>query len=69
MNTNDDANGLAGQGVQFVCVSHLPDVFERYVGSNSHVNPYPIVLYDNSSENVGIAERYNHFIEQQMGEG
>ncbi len=69
MSKNDDANGFAGQRLQLVCVSHLPDVFARYVGSNSHVNRYPIVLYDNSSENVGIAERYNHFIEQQMGEG
>ena len=66
---NDDANGFAGQRLQLVCVSHLPDVFGRYVGSNSHVNRYPIVLYDNSVEKVGIAERYNHFIERQMGEG
>jgi len=69
MSKNDDANGFAGQRLQLVCVSHLPDVFERHVGSNSHVNRYLIVLYDNSIENVGLAERYNHFIEQQMGEG
>jgi len=69
MSRNDEANGLAGQRLQLVCVSHRPDVFERYVGSNSHVNRHPIVVYDNSRENAGIAERYNQFIEQQMGEG
>lgn len=69
MDNQGKANGLEGQGLQLVCVSHCPDIFESYVGSNRHVNRYPVVLYDNSVENVGIAERYNHFIEQRTEAG
>lgn len=55
--------------LQLVCVSHRPEMVERYIGSNPNVNGYPATLYDNRAENIGIAERYNHFIENEMRDG
>lgn len=56
------------ENLHFVCVSHKPDIYQRHVGSNRHIQHYPITLYDNSIENAGIPERYNHFIEYRLPE-
>ncbi|CAM3951038.1 glycosyltransferase [Smaragdicoccus niigatensis] len=55
--------------VQYVCVSHRPEIFEKYVGSNTNIPANAVQLYDNTTENVGIASRYNDFIDNQMGDG
>lgn len=59
---------LADDRLQLVCVSHRPELFARHIRGNENVNGYAISLYDNTVENVGIAERYNHFIENAMGD-
>lgn len=52
--------------LQIVCVSHELELYRRHVGGNPHVNRHPICLYDNRLENVGVAARYNHFIETRL---
>ena len=55
--------------VQFVCVSHRPAIFDAFVGNNPNVSPSRLHKYDNSVENIGIASRYNDFIETTMADG
>ncbi len=55
--------------IQYVCVSHRHDIFQRHVGDNPHVPAEQVIRYDNSVENIAIPLRYNHFVENTMGDG
>lgn len=57
------------EAIQLVCVSHRADIYDKYVGTNPHVDKALVTRYDNSVENVAIPVRYNHFIEHEMGDG
>jgi len=63
------AGVAAATTVQLVCVSHRPDIYDKYVGTNKFVRRHDLTLYDNRVENIGIAARYNSFIENEMDDG
>lgn len=63
------AQTVGADTAQFVCVSHKPEMVERYIGSNSNINTHPVTVYDNRVNNIGIPHRYNHFIDHAMGDG
>jgi hypothetical protein len=52
--------------IQIICVKNNDVVFRSMIGENSHMNRYPITVYDNAQENIGIPKRYNDFIEHRM---
>lgn len=52
--------------VQIVCVVNNLDIFNKAFKDNACISRLPVHRYDNTTENVGIAQRYNHFIQQYM---
>jgi SAM-dependent methyltransferase len=64
-----DADDPAATGFQIVCVSHRPQMFDEYVGTNPFSNRHQIHRYDNSVENLPLPVRYNQFIDYEMDDG
>ena len=54
--------------LKIVTVVNKFDIFNKVIDENKAINNYPIIVYDNSTENIGISERYNHFIDKNIGE-
>jgi len=64
--------GRTGRGerhkkmIQIVTVVNNFDVFNSTIRENRFMNAFPIHLYDNTRDNIGISRRYNDFIENHM---
>jgi len=52
--------------LQIICVVSDFAVYESVIGSNPFMNRLPIRVYDNTTRNVGIPQRYNDFIDHHM---
>jgi len=52
--------------LEIVCVSNNLETFNQVIGANPNMNKYPITMFDNSNENIGISKRYNSYIEQNI---
>lgn len=52
--------------IEIVCVSNDLDTFNKVISANPYMNKYPITMFDNSIENIGISKRYNKFIESNI---
>jgi hypothetical protein len=54
------------EAVQIITVVSKFEIFEEMIGKNPFMNRYPIQVYDNTVENLGIPKRYNDFIDRAM---
>lgn len=52
--------------IQIVTVVNKFDVFNSTVRENRFMNAFPVHVYDNTRDNIGISRRYNDFIENHM---
>lgn len=50
------------KSIEIVCVANDLEMFNQVIGTNSNMNKYPITIFDNSIENIGISKRYNSYI-------
>ncbi len=49
--------------LKIVTVVNDFDTFSRCIGENSHLKDSEVIVFDNNVENIGVAERYNSFID------
>lgn len=54
--------------LKIVCVSNNLEAFNNVIAENPNINRFPVKMYDNSVENIGIAKRYNSFIEENVNQ-
>lgn len=54
------------KNIEIACVSNNLETFNQVVASNPYMNNYPITMFDNSTENIGISKRYNCYIEENV---
>src|SRR5574344_2710316 len=52
--------------LKIVTVANNLEVFDKVIKNNGNVKDFEVFLYDNSKENIGIAERYNSFINENV---
>ncbi len=52
--------------ITFVCVVNKMDVFTSTILDNVFMNSHAIHMIDNREQNIGIAERYNDFIDNSL---
>lgn len=56
------------EDIQIICVVSNFEIFGSMIGRNPFMNIFPIQAYDNTNDNIGIPERYNHFIDHYMSD-
>ncbi len=56
------------EAVQIICVVSNFEIFGSMIGKNPFMNGFPIQVYDNTKDNIGIPQRYNHFIDHHMND-
>ncbi len=54
--------------VEIVCVSNNIETFNNVVATNQYMKVFPITMFDNTVENIGISKRYNAYIEERINE-
>ena len=52
--------------VQIICVINNYKIFNSMIKKNKFMNIHQIHVYDNTINNVGVPDRYNHFIKNCM---
>lgn len=50
--------------IHIVCVVNKFDIYNSVIRDNVYMSDFPIEIYDNAKENVGVARRYNDFIDR-----
>lgn len=52
--------------IHIVTVVNNYGLFESTIKQNAFMNAFPIHVYDNTRENIGLSKRYNEFLEQAL---
>lgn len=54
--------------IHIISVVNNFEVYSKLIKKNPAMNCHKLTAYDNSSENIGISTRYNHFIKNNLSE-
>jgi hypothetical protein len=58
-------NPTAFPQIELVCVTHKPKLYERHIASNPHLRDHTLIQLDNRSVKLGVALRYNEFLDSR----